>query len=147
MTSLRQARAGDIPAMHRIRMAVRENRLTSRQLTEDDYTAAIEATGRGWVVEEAGEIVAFAVGNARTGNIWALFVHPDREGAGHGRRLHDAMVAWLFSQGLDRLWLSTEPGTRAQRFYEAAGWRFTGVSASGERCYERSREPGSAAKA
>jgi hypothetical protein len=32
------------------------------------------------------------------------------------------MVAWLWEQGLDRLWLTTEPGTRAERFYQQAGW-------------------------
>jgi RimJ/RimL family protein N-acetyltransferase len=46
------------------------------------------------------------------------------------------MVAWLFAQGLERLWLSTDPGTRAQRFYEAAGWRFSGTVEWGEAGYE-----------
>jgi GNAT superfamily N-acetyltransferase len=65
--------------------------------------------------------VAFAIGNATYGNIWALFVDPAHERRGHGRRLHDAMVAWLWSQGLRKLWLTTEPGTRAERFYTEAG--------------------------
>ena len=94
--------------MHRVRLAVRENRLTSRS-TEEDYIPAIEETGRGWVVEVDGGVVGFAVGNAATGNVWALFVEPAHEGQGHGRRLHDAMVEWLFSRGLERLWLSTIP--------------------------------------
>ena len=136
--TLRQAQRDDIPGMHRVRLAVRENRLVSG-VTEADYIPAIEQTGRGWVVEEGGQIVAFAVGNASDGNIWALFVDPRHERRGHGRRLHDAMVHWLFSQGLQRLWLSTEPGTRAQRFYEVAGWTHMGMLASGEARYERPR--------
>lgn len=48
--------------MHRVRLAVRENRLTSR-ITEEDYIPAIEETGRGWVVEVDGGVVGFAVGN------------------------------------------------------------------------------------
>ena len=112
-------------------MAVRENRLTSSVITEADYVAAIEEHGRGWVVEDARKIVGFAVGDARDGNIWALFVHPDHERRGHGRRLHDAMVAWLRSRGLERLWLTTEAGTRAQRFYEAAGWQADGRTKGG----------------
>ncbi|MCE9658387.1 MAG: GNAT family N-acetyltransferase [Burkholderiales bacterium] len=78
----------------------------------------------------------FAVGNVRTGNIWALFVDPMHEGCGHGRRLHDAMIEWLFLQGKERLWLSTAPHTRAQRFYEAAGWSFLGMLPEGEALYE-----------
>jgi GNAT superfamily N-acetyltransferase len=131
---IRAARVDDIPAMHRVRLAVRENRLASA-IAEADYVPAIERTGRGWVAEENGEIVGFAVGNAITGNIWALFVDPRFEGRGHGRQLHDAMVEWLFAQGLRQLNLGTEPGTRAQRFYERAGWSFTGTLTNGEAGY------------
>ena len=82
--------------------------------------------------------MGFAIGNAETGNIWALFVDPEHEGRGHGRALHDAMVEWLFARGLAHLWLGTEPGTRAERFYRAAGWRCTGKAANGEALYELS---------
>ena len=37
------------------------------------------------------------------------------------------MVAWLFSRGLEKLWLTTGPNTRAQGFYEAAGWQYAGM--------------------
>lgn len=133
---LRRAERRDIPAMQRVRLSVRENELTSTVITEDDYISAIEETGRGWVIETDGTVVAFAVGNAVTGNIWALFVDPQHEGRGHGRRLHDEMIASLFSSGLARLWLSTSPDTRAQRFYEAAGLRHLGTVAGGEALYE-----------
>jgi GNAT superfamily N-acetyltransferase len=127
--------------MHRVRMAVRENVLRSTVITEEHYLPAIEATGRGWVVEVDGRVVGFAIGNADTGNLWALFVDPEHEGQGHGRALHDAMVEWLFSRGLRHLWLGTDPGTRAERFYRAAGWRCTGMAANGEALYEL-RNPG-----
>ena len=130
--TLRPARREDIAAMHRVRMSVRENRLVSMSLSEADYVVAIEQTGRGWVIELAGTIVAFAVGDAHTGSIWALFVEPGHEGRGFGRQLHDEMVSWLWQQGLERLWLSTDPGTRAQRFYEAAGWKYAAPGDHGE---------------
>ena len=136
---MRQARRADIPGMHRVRKAVRENRLTSSVIREEHYVPEIEVTGRGWVIEDEGEIVAFGIGNRDTQSIWALFVDPDHEGKGYGRRLHDAMVDWLFSQGLQRIWLCTEPGTRAQRFYEAAGWSFQRVLPDGENYYELSQ--------
>ena len=121
--------------MHRIRLAVRENR-TSGIIREEHYNREIEVSGRGWVVEEQQEIVGFAVGNRETASIWALFVHPDHEGRGYGRRLHDAVVEWLFAQGVHRIWLSTAPGTRAQEFYEEAGWKFQRALPGGERYYE-----------
>jgi len=135
-TRIRQAHRTDIIAMHRVRCAVRENKLTMSSITESDYVAAIEDTGRGWVAHIDDAIVGFAVGNAVDGNIWALFIHPDCEGRGLGRQLHDLMVAWLFAQGLKRLWLTTDPATRARRFYEAAGWRYVETVASGESLYE-----------
>lgn len=122
--------------MHRVRMAVRENRLVSTVLTEAHYLEQIEQSGRGWVVEVDSEVVGFAIGNAATGNIWALFVHPAHESCGHGLRLHAAMTAWLFAQGCECLWLSTDRDTRAQGFYERAGWQQRQSLPSGEVCYE-----------
>ena len=135
--TLRQATRADVSGIQRVRHSVRENRLVSRRISDDEVIEAIERTGRGWVVEEGGEVVAFAIGNAVEGNIWALFVDPEHEGRGHGRKLHDEMLAWLWSKGLERLWLSTAPGTRAQRFYEQAGWRNYGTSGSGEILFEK----------
>jgi GNAT superfamily N-acetyltransferase len=117
-------------------MAVRENRLVSVVLTEADYVHAIEVGGACWVVEAGGRIVGFAAGSVEDGNVWALFVHPDYEGRGYGRQLHDRMVASLRDQGVERLWLTTEPGTRAETFYLAAGWRRTGTTHSGEARFE-----------
>lgn len=136
---LRQARSADAAAMHRVRMSVQENRLVSMQLSERDYEGAIEETGRGWVIESQGNIVAFAIGDSVEGSIWALFVEPGHEGKGFGRQLHDVMVAWLWEQGHERLWLTTDPGTRAERFYEAAGWRRVGLSSRGEVRFELER--------
>lgn len=134
---MRQAVSADIDRIQEIRRSVRENRLVSAVITDSDVRDAIEITGRGWVAEVNGRVVGFAIGNAKTGNIWALFVHPDHERRGYGRQLHDAMVEWLWSQGLDRLWLTTQSGTRAQGFYEAAGWERVGVTDRGELRFEK----------
>lgn len=133
---LRRATVADVDGMHAVRMAVRENVLVSTVLTPDDYRRAIEPPGRAWVVESEGRIVAFACGNAETGNVWALFVAPSHEQRGHGTRLLEDTVAWLRSQGVDRPWLTTAPGTRAARFYERRGWTLAGTTASHESRYE-----------
>lgn len=134
---LRQARFDDIAGIQRVRRSVRENRLISTRISDEDVHRAMSETGRGWVVVGNDEVVAFAIGNATNGNIWALFVDPEHEGHGHGRALHDTMIAWLWTQGLERLWLTTDPGTRAQTFYERAGWQLVGPTDHGEVLFER----------
>ena len=133
---LRQATRDDIPAMHGVRLAVVENRLVSTVVTEADYRREIEQTGRGWVIVPDARVVGFAIGNGVTGNIWALFVEPGHDHRGYGRQLHDAMVRWLWTRDLDRLSLTTAPGTRAERFYEAAGWTGLRPAKSGELRFE-----------
>lgn len=137
---VRQAVREDVPAMHAVRKAVRENRLSIHtRINEDSYLPYLETIGRGWVLEEDGVIVAFAIGEHQTGNIWAVFVHQDHEGKGYGRKVQEPMIAWLFSQGLNRLHLTTGAGTRAEGFYTATGWTFTGIDAHGDAAFERLR--------
>jgi GNAT superfamily N-acetyltransferase len=137
---VRLATAADVPAMHRIRLAVRENRLADAAAVQpDDYRAMIGRDGRGWVAEAGGKIAGFAIADLRRGNVWALFVDPGMEGRGIGRRLHDEMMDWLFAAGAPSVWLSTDPGTRAEAFYRAAGWRYAGDQ-RGEARYEMDRD-------
>ncbi len=64
-------------------MSVRENQLArSNAISERDYIDHLETLGRGWVIEAGHRIVAVVVGNARNGNIWGLFVHPEFERRG-----------------------------------------------------------------
>ena len=67
--TLRPAVRPDIPALQRVRLAVRENRLSDpTRISETDYVAAMEELGRTWVIEEGGDVVAFASGYA-TGTV------------------------------------------------------------------------------
>jgi GNAT superfamily N-acetyltransferase len=135
--SSRLATIADIESMHRVRLAVSENRLRdpSRVLPED-YRRMLESDGRGWVYEVNGDVVGFGVADRVRRNIWALFVAPGYERRGIGRSLHDTMVEWLFRIAPDSIWLTTEPGTRAERFYAAAGWRRVQVERNGEVRFE-----------
>ena len=73
-------------------------------------------------------------------NIWALFVHPDHDQRGIGKRLHDMMLHWYFNQQKEKVWLSTSPGTRAEKFYRMQGWKEVGVYGKGEIKFEMTRE-------
>jgi hypothetical protein len=73
----RQATRNDIPGMHAVRLAVRENRLTTGAITEAHYIPAIESSGRGWVIEKGADLVAFAVGNSETVSIRLQHVTTD----------------------------------------------------------------------
>jgi len=140
--ALRRATIADIPAMSRIRLAVRENRLSNpARITEEMYRDYLDALGRGWVAELAGEIVGFSYADRADGSIWALFVAPEREGLGAGRRLLRLAVDWLFEIGYDEVWLGTQPGTRADGFYAAQGWTQEGVKDDDEVWYRLRREP------
>ena len=120
---LRRATVDDIPAMSRIRLAVKENALANpARITEAMYRDYLDALGRGWVAEQDGEIVGFSFADRTDASIWALFVDPGREGLGAGKRLLRLAVDWLFEIGHDELRLGTQAHTRADRFYAAQGW-------------------------
>ena len=138
--SLRAATVADIPAMHRVRLAVRENRLLDpSRIGPEDYRRMLESHGRGWVCEAGGEVAGFAIADGSRRNIWALFVAPGFEQRGIGRSLHDAMVEWLFGMAPSTIWLTTEPNTRAERFYRAAGWSRICLEANGEVRFEMTK--------
>ena len=126
----RQAVSADIPAMSQIRLSVTENVLSDpARITVDMYEDHLEKSGRGWVAESTGEIVAFCYANKIDASIWALFVRPGHEGRGLGKSLLKQAVAWLFAEGHERVHLTTGVDTRADRFYAAQGWERNPVGA------------------
>ena len=137
--TVRLATVDDISAMHKVRMSVLENQLSDpTRVTEADYRRYIEQRGRGWVYERDNAIRGFGVVDLVARNIWALFVDPEHEGKGIGSALLKAMVAHAFEEGSDSLWLTTSPGTRAERFYRHSGWREAGIAENGELRFELS---------
>lgn len=105
---LRQAALSDLPGLFRVRYAVAERRSSSLTIPHEQVTEALGSTGRGWVIELDGLIVAFAIGDALTGSIWELFVDPPYRGHGYGRRLYETVVEWLWSEGHDRVALGAQ---------------------------------------
>lgn len=126
--TFRRATADDIPAMSRIRLAVRENALSDpARITEAMYRDYLDALGRGWVAELGGELIGFAYADRTDASIWALFVDPAHEGLGAGTELLRLAVAWLFEVGHAEVRLGTQAQTRADRFYAARGWTREGM--------------------
>lgn len=140
---IREATAGDMPDISRVRFSVVENattpeRLAARGITNESVAASFPADSKGWVAEEAGEIVAFAIADRAAQSIFALFVLPSHEGRGFGTHLLTAAVQWLWDNGATRLWLATGPNTRAARFYACRGWTHTGDADNGDIRFELS---------
>jgi len=133
----RQAQIEDIPQIQIIRHSVNENVLSDpRLVTDADCAEYLGKRGRGWVCENYGDIVGFAVADLRGHNIWALFVHPAFERQGIGRKLHKMMLDWYFSETKDTVWLGTAPNTRAEIFYRNAGWKENGLHGRNEIKFE-----------
>lgn len=136
----REATAEDIPQIQIVRNSVKENMLSDpRLVTDEDCLEFMTTRGKGWVCEIEKRIVGFAIADLKKDNIWALFLHPDWEGKGIGKKLQTTMLDWYFSQGKDMVWLGTEPGTRAEQFYRLSGWRENGTNGSKEIRFEMSR--------
>ena len=137
--NFRVAEIKDIPQIQVVRNLVKENRLSDPALVPDsDVQDYITRRGRGWVCEINGQIVGFAIADLVDNNIWALFIHPGFEKLGIGKKLHDEMVNWYFSQTDKTVWLGTSPKTRAELFYRKAGWKEIGIHGKGEIKFEMS---------
>ena len=134
---IREATAGDIKEIQIVRHSVRENRLSDPSLvTDEDCLDYITRRGKGWVCEDDGKIIGFAIADLQDHNIWALFLCPEAEGQGIGKALHNTMLSWYFSKTDHTVWLSTAGGTRAEGFYRRMGWKEAGNVGKGEVKFE-----------
>lgn len=133
----REAHINDIQQIQVVRNAVKENRLSDPSLVPDhDVEEYITNRGKGWVCEVDGQIAGFAIADLVANNIWALFVHPDFEARGIGKKLHNKMMDWYFLQTKEKVWLGTAPNSRAEKFYRMQGWKEVGLHGKGEIKFE-----------
>jgi GNAT superfamily N-acetyltransferase len=121
-----------------VRGAVKENILMS-DIPLERIVAGLEERGRGWVAEHEGQVVGFSMADREEWMIWALFLLPEWEGRGLGGALLEKAVEWLWLEGCERIWLTTEPGSRAEGFYAHLGWSPTGITDKGEVRFELHR--------
>jgi len=142
--ALREAASDDLAGIYRVRTSVTENSIRPERLermvdTGSSIAGSLKRDAKGWVAVRRGEIIGFSIAHQTSGSIFALFVLPGYERRGLGRRLLDAASAWLWDNGADLVWLTTQPNTRAARFYERFGWTCSGFEANGELRFERKR--------
>lgn len=123
MTNFREMTAADMTQIFAVRVATPENAVTLERLAEKGVTpaslsAAIQSDAKGWVCEEDGNIVGFAMGDKGTAEITVLALLPECEGRGFGKKLLHRVQDWLFASGHNELWLVTspEPDFRAYGF-------------------------------
>ena len=135
--NIREAVTADIKQIQVVRNSVKENMLSDYTLVSDeDVKDFITNRGKGWVCEVDNNIIGFAIVDLRENNIWALFVLPEYEGKGIGKKLHTTMLDWYFAQTKKDVWLGTAPNTRAATFYRMLGWTEIGIHGKGEIKFE-----------
>ena len=123
----REALISDIKQMHVVRLAVRENILSNPDLiTQKDYEEFLTQRGKGWLCEIDNVVVGFSIVDLKEKDIWALFVHPQYEGNGVGKKLQKLMLDWYFNQTKENIHLTTAANTHAEKFYKSTGWIETG---------------------
>jgi ribosomal protein S18 acetylase RimI-like enzyme len=133
----RKAQLKDVPGIMRVRLSVRENELLdSSSITDTDCVEYLKTTGGGWVCSVKNEIVGFSMTDEINHSIWALFVLPEYEGQGIGKKLLNEALKHLESIGAKTVTLSTEINTRAEKFYLQQGWSPGIVDKKGERHFK-----------
>jgi GNAT superfamily N-acetyltransferase len=142
--TVRTASAADIPAIFEVRTSVRENHITVERLAEMGITRQTIAQALRdepciWVAEHDGQVIGFSMGDADDACVFALFVRPDWEGHGVGRRLMERAEAFLFERHA-AIWLQTDISSRAAGFYERLGWKRTRVMETGDARFEKLRQ-------
>jgi GNAT superfamily N-acetyltransferase len=125
---IREVTLKDIEEIQKVRNSVRENVLSNPMLVSDnDVEDYILNRGKGWVAVVNDSIIGFSIVSVVDKNVWALFLRPEFERQGIGRKLHDIMLKWYFEQTDSDIWLSTSPETRAEKFYRSANWKQIGM--------------------
>lgn len=115
----REATAADMTGITHMRTSVIENamtreRLDARGITEEGVASSFLADSKGWVAIDGTKIASFSISDRASGPIFALFVLPAHERRGGiGSRLHDLALGWLWQNGAERVWLTTDPQSKA----------------------------------
>ncbi|MEM7386315.1 MAG: GNAT family N-acetyltransferase [Verrucomicrobiota bacterium] len=120
----------DFRSTFEVRVKTWHNRHGAEELAlmgvnEESIRQRLATTHAGWLAEEEGQVVGFAMGDKETGEMWVIAVLSEFENRGIGKELLRLVEGWLVSEGCETLWLTTDPDEnyRAVGFYRHLGWR------------------------
>ncbi len=137
--NIREAQIEDIETLFNIRTSVIENHQSREELvtlgiTPETVANMLQTDCRAWIAEIDERPIAFSMANAAEKTIFAMFVLPSFEGRGAGRALMQQAEQWLWSQGVEEIWLLTgnDSNLRAYGFYLHLGWTPTDIEPDGQ---------------
>lgn len=126
----REITPDDIGAIFTIRVATWHNDRGAEELTEwgitpESVRGMLASSHRGWLCELDSEPVGFAMGNRTNGEMWVIAVLREHEGHGIGKHLLSLVENWLFAEGWNEIWLTTDldESLRAVGFYRHLDWQ------------------------
>ena len=95
MNVIRRIEASDVPQLFRVRAATDENRLTLDRLAalginEKSVREKLLSSHQGWLCEEQGSVVGFAMGDRSSGEMEVIAGLPTHIRRGIGGRLAGA---------------------------------------------------------
>ena len=129
VVKFREITAADVPTLFPVRPRTRENAMTLEELQRhginpQSVTESLTNSTKGWLCEDAGQVVAFSMADRATGEFLVIAVLPKYEEKGIGGRLMALTKEWLAASGCMRLWLTADLDTslRAYGFYRQQGW-------------------------
>ncbi len=136
---IREAQLEDIETLFNIRTSVIENHQSREELatlgiTPETVAEMLQTDCRAWISEIDEQPIAFSMANAAEKTIFAMFVLPSFEGRGAGRALMQQAEHWLWSQGVEEIWLLTgnDSNLRAYGFYLHLGWTPVDIQPDGQ---------------
>jgi GNAT superfamily N-acetyltransferase len=94
----------DVPQLFRVRAATDENRLTLDQLAalginQNSVREKLLGSYQGWLCQEQGLVIGFAIGGKSSGETWVIAVLPSHISRGIRGALLEKVETWLFSEG------------------------------------------------
>lgn len=137
--NIRTVRQDDIETLFDIRTSVVENYQSREEIAElgitpESVAKMLTTDCCAWIAEIEDRSIGFSIANATEKTILGMFILPDFEGQGVGRTLMQAAESWLWSKGMEEIWLVTgnNPNFRAYGFYLHLGWNTVGVETEGD---------------
>lgn len=127
---IREIEDKDVPLLFAVRIVTRENRMSMEELADIGITVesireAIKGSHKGWLAEEGGQVVGFAMGDYDAAEMTVIALLPEFESLGIGSQLLVNVEIWLHSKGCNEIWLTTDidPNLRAYGFYKKHDWQ------------------------